>query len=153
MGIRTPTLLIIEDARDEAILVEHAARRCHPGIQVRVCADGFEGCAYLAGVPPFDDRHRHPRPDLVILDLYMPEIDGFAVLNWMRRRIELADIPVAVLTSSSRPEDESRARWLGARSVHLKPASIDDLGLTVREIVEEYIPRRAMLDALFDRVG
>jgi len=149
----TPTLLVIEDAQDQAILVGHAARRSHPGLLVRVAHDGFEGAAYLAGIPPFDDRRENPLPDLLILDLFMPNVDGFAVLQWMRKRPELAHIPVVVLTASGNPTDETRARWLGANAVHRKPNNLRDLGVVVREIVQEYIPPSVMIDAFMDRLG
>lgn len=143
----TPTLLVIEDARDEAILVGLAARRCHPGLLVRTVHDGFEGAAYLSGIAPFADRDENPLPELIILDLFMPEVDGFALLNWIRKRPELAEIPVAVLTSSGRRDDETRARWLGAEVVYRKPTDLNDLGGVVGEIIDLYIPRSAMIEA------
>jgi CheY-like chemotaxis protein len=148
-----PTLLVVEDASDQAILVGTAARRCHPGLQVRLARDGFEGAAYLAGISPFDDRRQHPLPDLVILDLFMPEVDGFAVLSWIRRRPELTRIPVVVLTSSGNPDDESRARWLGASVVYRKPSNLSELGEVVREIVLQHIPRGAMIEAYWSAGG
>ena len=66
-----PTLLVIEDAREHAILVRVAARRALPGLDVRVAGDGREGIAYLAGTPPFQDRRSHPVPSLIILDLHV----------------------------------------------------------------------------------
>lgn len=147
MRSSTPTLLVIEDARDEAILVGLAARRCHPGLVVKTVHDGFEGAAYLSGVAPFDDPHASPLPDLVILDLFMPEVDGFALLNWIRKRPALAEIPVVVLTSSGRPDDESRARWLGAQVVYRKPTDLNELGDVVKEIVDLYIPREEIIEA------
>lgn len=143
----TPTLLVIEDARDEAILVGLAARRSYPGLIVRTAHDGAEGAAYLAGVHPFEDRDANPLPDLVILDLFMPEVDGFAVLNWIRKRPALEDIPVVVLTSSGNPADESRARWLGARVVYRKPENLAELGEVVNDIVETFMPRGEATDA------
>ena len=148
-----PTLLVIEDAQDQAILVGHAAQRCLPGLLVRIAADGFEGVSYLAGITPFEDRRANPLPDLVILDLFMPEVDGFAVLKWLRGQIALADLPVVVLTSSGNPNDESRARWLGANMVFQKPADLSELGTIVREIVEQFIPRGAMIDAWMSTLG
>ena len=148
-----PTLLVIEDAQDQAILVGYAARRCHPGLQVRITHDGFDGAAYLAGIPPYDDRSTNPLPDLVILDLFMPNVDGFAVLKWIGKQPALADLPVVVLTSSGNPADETRARWLGASVVFRKPGDLDELGEVVREIVQTYIPAGAMIDAFMDRLG
>jgi DNA-binding response OmpR family regulator len=134
-----PTLLVIEDARDHALLVRVAARRVLPGLDVRVAGDGREGIAYLAGTPPFQDRRSHPIPDLVILDLLMPNVDGFAVLEWMSGS-RVAHIPVVVLTGSNDPEHESMSMDLGAKGFYRKPADIDALGDVVREIVEEWIP-------------
>lgn len=142
-----PTLLVIEDAQDQAILVGFAARRCHPGLNVRVTHDGFEGVAYLAGIAPFDDRIQDPLPDLVILDLYMPQVDGFAVLKWIRRRARFEKLPVVVLTSSGDPADETRARSLGATQVYRKPRELTELGDVVGEIVQTHIPRDVMIEA------
>jgi len=134
-----PTLLVIEDARDHAILVRVAARRALPGLDVRVAGDGREGIAYLAGTPPFQDRRSHPTPDLIILDLLMPEVDGFAVLEWIGEQRVSAQVPVVVLTSSETPEHEERSLTLGARAFYKKPPDLEALGDVVREIVEEWI--------------
>ena len=111
MRPRSPTLLVVEDAKDQALLVGVAARRAHPGLDVRIAEDGLEAIAYFAGIPPFDERRLHPFPDLVILDLYMPEVNGFEVLEWIKDRPEPLHVPVVVLTSSPNPEDELRAAF------------------------------------------
>jgi len=134
-----PTLLVIEDARDHALLVRVAARRALPGLDVRVAGDGREGIAYLGGTPPFQDRRSHPIPDLIILDLLMPEVDGFEVLEWVKERSSAIRCPIVVLTSSEQTEHESRSLALGAASFHKKPADLETLGDTVREIVETWI--------------
>ncbi|MDH3270227.1 MAG: response regulator [Gemmatimonadota bacterium] len=134
-----PTLLVIEDARDHAILVRVAARRALPGLDVRVAGDGREGIAYLAGTPPFQDRRSHPAPNLIILDLLMPEVDGFAVLEWIRERPAAAKCPVVVLTSSEHPDHEERSLSLGAKAFYRKPPDLEELGGVVREIVEEWV--------------
>lgn len=134
-----PTLLVIEDARDHAILVRVAARRALPGLDVRVAGDGREGIAYLAGTPPFQDRRSHPVPTLIILDLLMPEVDGFAVLEWLEKQPASARIPVVVLTSSEHPDHEARSMELGAKAFYRKPADIDTLGDVVRTIVETWV--------------
>jgi len=134
-----PTLLVIEDAREHAILVRVAARRALPGLDVRVAGDGREGIAYLAGTPPFQDRRSHPHPSLVILDLIMPEVDGYAVLEWVREAHGSEAMPVVVLTSSPDIEAQNRALSLGATAFYRKPETLDRLGDVVREIVESYL--------------
>lgn len=143
-----PTLLVIEDARDHAILVRVAARRALPGLDVRVAGDGREGIAYLAGTPPFQDRRSHPVPQLIILDLLMPEVDGFAVLEWLRDQPAAARVPVVVLTSSEHPEHETRSLSLGAKAFYRKPADLDQLGDVVRDIVEEWVGEERLNEPL-----
>lgn len=147
MPKRAPTLLVIEDARDQAVLVGIAAGRAHPGLEVRIANNGIEGVSYLAGMPPFEDRKANPRPDLILLDLLMPEVDGFAVLKWIGKRPALLSIPVVVLTSSPRPDHETRARALGARAVYRKPCDLGELDEVVREIVQGWIARSTMIAA------
>ncbi len=132
-----PTLLVVEDARDQALLVRVAARRALPGLDVRVAGDGREGIAYLAGTPPFQDRRSHPMPDLIILDLLMPEVDGFEVLQWIGANLGARKPPVVILTSSEAVEHEDRSLQLGAKAFYLKPSSPGELGEIVRTIVEE----------------
>ena len=144
---RVPTLLVIEDARDQAILVGVAARRAHPGLDVRIANDGSEGIAYLSGLAPFEDELSHPTPDLVMLDLMMPRVDGFGVLEWMRQHISPPPFPVVVLTASLDADDAARARALGAVSVHQKPPDLDGLGRVVAEIVHQWIGRGEIIAA------
>jgi two-component system response regulator len=142
-----PTLLVIEDAREHAILVRVAARRALPGLDVRVAGDGREGIAYLAGTPPFQDRRSHPLPALIILDLIMPQVDGFEVLRWIKER-EADSMPVVVLTSSPDPEAESKSMALGAAAFYQKPGDLEGLGKVVREIVEGYLGEELLAGSL-----
>lgn len=134
-----PTLLVIEDARVDAMLIRVAARRSMPGLDVRVAGDGHEGIAYLEGLPPFQERRSHPFPDLVILDLIMPVVDGFGVLEWFETRRSPRHVPVVVLTASQALEHEARCRSLGATAFHRKPDDPEGLIDTVRRIVEEHL--------------
>jgi CheY-like chemotaxis protein len=134
-----PTLLVIEDARVDAMLIRVAARRSLPGLDVRVAGDGREGIAYLEGLPPFQDRRSHPFPDLVILDLLMPEVDGFGVLEWLRDRKGIRHVPVVVLTASQDPTHEGRAVGLGATAFHRKPGDPEGLAGVIRTIVDVHL--------------
>ena len=139
MAFQDRTILVVEDNRDHALLVRMAARNAFPDIDVRVAGDGREGVAYLAGTPPFQGRQAHPYPDLIILDLIMPGMDGFAVLEWIGNESVRVTPPVAVLTSSVSPNDQEKALALGAKAFHTKPASFEELTEVVRQIVEEWL--------------
>lgn len=139
MEDRAPQLLVIEDARDQAILVGVAARQALPGLEVHIAEDGQQGIDFLSGTAADAGPAVTPTPDLVILDLLMPVVDGFGVLEWIRERFGDAPFPVVVLTGSLNPEHESRARELGASDVFEKPQQLDVLGTTVRGIVTRWI--------------
>lgn len=153
VGERCPTLLVIEDARDQALLVGVAARRAHPGLDVRNADNGVEGISYLRGIAPLQNPPAHPTPDLVILDLFMPELDGFHVLRWIREHLSPAPFPVVVLTASPKPEDEAMALELGAAAVHRKPTDLAALGDTVQAIVHSWIGRSAIIGAHMSSMG
>lgn len=147
MDERAPTLLVIEDAEDQAILFGVAARNAHPGLVVHTAEDGQEGIDYLSGIAPLKDPPENSTPDLVILDLDMPRVDGFGVLEWIRDELGEAPFPVIVLTSTVNAEREERARALGATDVREKPKDLDGLGTTVREIVTRWINPGDMIAA------
>ncbi len=66
-------------------------------------------------------------PDLIILDLNLPRMDGFEVLDLMKKDDELRSIPVVVITGSLRSEDETRARSLGAIEYCIKPSTVEEM--------------------------
>jgi CheY-like chemotaxis protein len=136
---RAPQLLVIEDAQDQAILVGVAARRALPGLEVHIAEDGQQGIDFLSGVEGLATPAKHPVPDLIILDLLMPVVDGFGVLQWIQDHMGELLVPVVVLTGSPDPEHEARARALGAADVFEKPKQLDGLGTTVKQIVTRWI--------------
>lgn len=133
------TVLVVEDNPDHALLVRLAAERVDSDLDVRVAVDGRQAVAYLEGDDEYGDRTLHPFPRLVILDLIMPRLDGFGVLEWIRSQAGLRDLPVVVFTSSISPRDESRALKLGASAFHTKPADLSELGGQVRDIVSRWL--------------
>ena len=130
---------MVEDNPDHALLVQIAAHRAVPDLDVRIVTDGLDAVAYLEGKAPYDDRGVHPFPGLLILDLKMPRLDGFGVLQWIRASGDGKGLPVVVLTSSDSPRDEKRALQLGASAFHTKPADLERLGDQVRDIVARWL--------------
>ena len=80
---RVPSVLLVEDSADDAFLLQFTLRRAKCAFLVRLVEDGEQAIAYLKGDMPFADRKENPFPDLVLLDLNLPKIDGFEVLHWI----------------------------------------------------------------------
>lgn len=148
MPLLEPTLLVVEDAGDHAALIRVAARRAFPGLDVRVAGDGREGIAYLEGTPPFQDRRSHPFPDLVILDLIMPNVDGYGVLEHVRSRRWRDPFPIVVLTSSPDPTARERSLAMGADAFYLKPEGLEALGRVVGDIVTQWLRDHVAVGAI-----
>ena len=88
--------------------------------------DGEAAIAYLLGSDPYHDRRKHPLPDLLLLDLKMPGIDGFEVLTWIRQQPGLSSLRVVVLTASDHIRDVNQAYQLGANSFMVKPSDFQN---------------------------
>jgi len=116
-------VLVVEDERDIAALVAYHLTR--EGYQVRTAATGTEGL----------DAARKDRPDLVVLDLMLPGLSGFEVLQELRRRPQTADLPVVVLTARREEVDRIRGLELGADDYLTKPFSPQELILRVGAVL------------------
>lgn len=91
-----------------------------------VC-DGMEAMAYLRGEGEYADRERFPLPDVLLLDLNMPRMNGFETLAALRAEERWGLLPVYVLSASNLPADILRAHKLGANGYVLKPSRVDEL--------------------------
>ncbi len=120
-------VLLVEDNEDDVFLMRQAFRKA--GIPGRLGAveDGAEALAYLRGEGAFADRIRHPWPDVVLLDLNMPRMNGFEVLESVRAVPAWDHLAVYVFSASNLPADVRRARALRANGYVLKPNRHDDL--------------------------
>ena len=94
---------------------------------VRVVTDGQEAIDYLRGEPPFMDRGTHPMPQLLLLDLKMPRLNGFEVLSWLKTQPGLRRLLAIVFSSSAEAGDINRAYDLGANSYLVKPHATEQL--------------------------
>ena len=112
------SLLHVEDEDSSACLFRTALG--HAGIAVSVyrVSDGEQALAFLNRLGPYLTARR---PELVVLDLNMPGVNGWEVLLKIRANDDLQKIPVVVLSTSSRSEDKTRAFSLGARRYVVKP--------------------------------
>jgi len=114
-------ILLAEDSEDDILLIQRAFKAAFISKTVQVVRDGEECIAYLSGIGKFSDRSQFPLPELLLLDLKMPRVDGFEVLSWLRKQPSLNSLRVIVLTSSEAVRDVNRAYDLGANSFLSKP--------------------------------
>ncbi len=102
--------------------------------RVEVVRSGAAAIAYLRGAGEYADRDRHPFPDILLLDLKMPGVDGFEVLRQVKSTPELRRLPVIVLTSSNIEGDRATSYDVGANSYIVKPVSFGAFVSVVRTI-------------------
>ena len=133
------TILHVEDDSNDALLFQHACRQAGVDVNVRVVDDGEQAQAYLKGDDKFQNRDEHPFPTLVVLDLKLSFVNGFEVLEWMRKERKLRRVPVIVLSSSNRPADVKRAYDLGANSFLVKPVAFEALLSLVKGIQQYWL--------------
>lgn len=120
------TILWVEDDRDDAFLIGRAIRKA--GLdQPMLVTDGREAVEYLSGSGKYGDRGAHPLPSLILLDLKLPKMSGFEVLQWVRGNPAFRRIPVIMFTSSKEKVDVDRAYELGANAYLLKSVDYQNL--------------------------
>jgi CheY-like chemotaxis protein len=114
--------LCVEDDPNDVDLLKMAFHRQHFA-HLHIVCDGQEAIDYLTGVGGYNDRQHFPVPNVILLDLKMPRVDGFGFLKWLGEKAppELGRIPVIVMSSSSEPRDVNRAYDLGANCYLAKP--------------------------------
>jgi CheY-like chemotaxis protein len=119
-------ILLAEDEEDYVLLIRHAFSQANIPNPLHVVWNGQEAIAYLKGEGKYSNRDEYPLPDLMLLDLKMPRVNGFEVLKWLRVQPGLAPLRVLVLTSSEELRDVNEAYRLGANSFLVKPLDFQD---------------------------
>ena len=120
-------ILVAEDDLTDAYFFQRAFRRAGLPVTLHFVRDGQEVIDYLLGEGQFADRSAHPLPQLVLLDLNMPRLDGFDVLRWVRHQPRFHDLQIVIFSSSDEPKDMNRAYDLGANWYLVKPHSMEEL--------------------------
>jgi CheY-like chemotaxis protein len=130
------TLLLVEDNPDDIFLMRRALTKSGLELSLQIVTDGKQALEYFRGIGLYEDRSRYPRPAWVFLDLKLPYLNGFEVLEWLRRDPENKDLDVVILTSSPEERDKEIAEKLGARAYLVKPP-------TVQSLLSVFLPRPA----------
>ena len=126
------TLLYVDDNPDDLFLVECACRNARVSFLLKTANSGTDAIRYLSGDGEFANRTENPVPDLILLDLKMPEMDGFQVLHWIRTNPSTQTIPVAHFSASLLPGDIAKSYCGGADFFIVKPSVLTTLIEIVR---------------------
>lgn len=116
-------LLLVEDNPDHEELTLRTLRQHRIANEIIVVHDGAEALDFLFGTGAFTERDTRTQPEVILLDLKLPKVDGLEVLERIRKDSRTAFIPVVILTSSSEEEDMMKSYRLGANSYVRKPVS------------------------------
>jgi two-component system, chemotaxis family, response regulator Rcp1 len=133
VAVRGPVrdILLVEDSPGDARLVREAFRTVNGSVQLHVARDGVEAMAFLMRMGAHASA---PRPDLILLDLNLPKMDGREVLTRIKDDVELKIIPTVILTTSSADSDVARAYDLMANCYLGKPVQYDEFERLVEKI-------------------
>lgn len=132
--MRIDTILLVEDnARDEALTLR-ALKKNNLANEIIVARDGVEALDYLFGTGKFEGRDTSLAPQLIMLDLKMPKLDGLQVLKAIRSDGRTKRLPVVIFTSSSEQEDMIKSYDLGANSYVRKPVDFEGFAEAARQL-------------------
>lgn len=123
-------ILLVEDEPADAHLIKVALRETGAPIDLHWVSDGIEALEFLRREG--DGFRVAPHPDLILLDLNMPRMDGREFLSAIKRESEFRDIPVVMLTTSDVERDVVASYQLGAAGYIVKPVSLTELAAAVK---------------------
>jgi len=129
-------ILAAEDDPNDLELLRHVVAETGVEVNFQSADDGEQLVNYLRGEGEFADRDAHPVPDIVVLDLKMPRMNGFEVLQWLRQEPGLTRIPAVVLSGSGLESDIEEAYRLGANTYFTKPGQLAELRKIIGSLID-----------------
>jgi len=142
-------ILLVEDNPDDEALAVRALKKNNVLNEIAIARDGVEALEYLFGEGAYADRDVNLVPQLVLLDLKLPKLDGLGVLRRLRADPRTKLLPIVLLTSSTEEEDLLNGYGYGANSYVRKPVDFDQFKEAIRQlslywlVLNEPPPRRA----------
>ena len=127
-------ILLVEDNSDDEALTLRALKKNNITNDVVVARDGVEALDYLFGTGKYSGRNLNVMPQVVLLDLKLPKVDGFEVLRQLRANERTKLLPVVILTTSNEESDRINGYGLGANSFVRKPVEFDRFIEAVRQL-------------------
>jgi CheY-like chemotaxis protein len=135
-------VLIADDDSNDTFFLRRAFEKAALSPELFEVSDGEKAISYLSGTDEFADRAKFPFPTLLLLDLKMPKLSGFEVLQWLSQQpINQRKPNIVVLSSSGLPSDIQKALALGAQDYRVKPGDIDEMISMVKEVATQRLVR------------
>jgi two-component system response regulator len=127
-------ILLVEDNADDEKLTLRALKKNNIGNEVVVTRDGMEALDYLLGTGVYEGKKLNGLPQVVLLDLKLPKLDGLEVLRHLRANERTKLLPVVILTSSNEEQDRIAGYALGANSYVRKPVDFNQFMEAARQL-------------------
>jgi two-component system response regulator len=127
-------ILLVEDNPDDEALTLRALKKNNIRNEIIVARDGVEALDYLFGMGPHEGRDLSSMPQLILLDLKLPRVDGLEVLRRLRADESTRRLPIVILTSSTEEQDRINGYGLGANSYVRKPVDFNQFMAAVRQL-------------------
>jgi CheY-like chemotaxis protein len=128
------TILLAEDNPDDVLLTQRAFKKSNILNDLIIVTDGQEALNYLFCEGKYKQRNPNEVPELILLDLKMPKIDGLEVLKQIRKNKKTKHLPVVILTTSKEEKDMIASYCLGANSYITKPVDFDQFVDAVKQL-------------------
>jgi two-component system response regulator len=134
MDLESKMILLVEDNADDEALTLRALEKNNIGNKVFVVRDGAEALDFLFCTGIYADRDPHEMPQVTLLDLKLPKVDGLEVLRRLRADPRTYTLPVVILTSSNEEKDVVEGYHLGANSYVRKPVDFNEFLEAARQL-------------------
>ena len=132
--METTTILLVEDDQEDAVLTLRALRRSNSGNKVFVVRDGMDAMDFLFCTNRYADRDPHDLPQLLLLDINLPNMDGLEVLRRVRADERTRQMPIVMLSSSNERRDLIESYRNGANSYVHKSTDFTQFVETMRKL-------------------
>lgn len=129
--VTNPSILLVEDSEDDAFFFKRTLEKSGATCSLHHVCDGAQAVEFLRIAL---SSHERSLPQTIFLDLKMPVLNGFEVLDWMKTQAFPSSTQVVVLSGSEHPNDKDRAARLGATDYLVKPVKVADLQRILQEV-------------------